>query len=340
MGLSMSPSPKSPMTSLASDPQMPARRGLVTTQSGPTMWASSTVCSPKGSESRNRSRSSVASGRVSSGPGGEPKTSAFIDCRPVRRRLLGRRLLGPVEGHHAGHEGVDVGHLGLDHRLHVGQEVLEVLVVDGVGDAPGRLLGRDQVALVERRVVVGLVPQLGVDGPGQDELHRHAGAGHVGGDALAPAAHGELRRRVARLGGDPEATGDAGHVHDDPGGAGQHAGDQGQGHGRGGQEVDAHDALHVRRCDVRDGLAHGHAGVVDQDVDVRRRRPRPSRASSAAASGSERSAAHICEAGSVDLAVSQNFGQPVVAAGHDAHRHPPLGQLAGQGGADAGGGAR
>ena len=52
MGLSMSPSPKSPSTSLASDPQMPDRIGLVTTQSGRGGRASSTMCSPKGSDAR------------------------------------------------------------------------------------------------------------------------------------------------------------------------------------------------------------------------------------------------------------------------------------------------
>ena len=85
MGLSMSPSPKSPMTSLASDPQMPDRTGLVTTQSGPTMRASSTVCIPKGSETRARSRSSTGWGRLSSGAGGAPKTSALTGCAPCRR---------------------------------------------------------------------------------------------------------------------------------------------------------------------------------------------------------------------------------------------------------------
>ncbi len=88
IGLSMSPSLKSPRTSLASDPQIPDRIGLVITQSGRTRRASGTSWRPKGILSSSSSTSSAGPGRDGSFTGGSPNTSAFIG------RFLSGRPLG------------------------------------------------------------------------------------------------------------------------------------------------------------------------------------------------------------------------------------------------------
>ena len=114
-------------------------------------------------------------------PSGRPWTA----CRPRTRRSPG---------------------LHLHHGAHVGNVVLEPVAATTQATMPvGHLLGRRQRARVVGRVVAGLVPDLGVDGPGQDQADRHAGARQVGGQRLAPAGQGELGGAVGRLGGDARA---------------------------------------------------------------------------------------------------------------------------------------
>ena len=124
IGLSMSPSWKSPSTSLASEPHTPERRGRVTTQSAWMGRASSTSWSPNGSEARYSSSSSVGTGRTSPLSGRAPKTRAF---------MTGRRP-GLAHGPHAGHEPVEVPGLHLHDRPHVGNVVLEQVALEALDD--------------------------------------------------------------------------------------------------------------------------------------------------------------------------------------------------------------
>ena len=87
------------------------------------------------------------------------------------------------------------------------------------------------------------------------------------GDGLAEGGDRRLGRGVGTLSrlGRPRRVG--GHVHDDAPAALDHAGDDGERAGHGGEEVDVEDAAH------RSEVATGHrqhqvdAGVVDEDVD-------------------------------------------------------------------------
>ena len=79
MGLSMSPVLKSPSTSLASEPQMPERMGLVMTQSGLASRASSMSCRPKGLAISFASRSSSGVGRTSSAGRRRPEQECLHD---------------------------------------------------------------------------------------------------------------------------------------------------------------------------------------------------------------------------------------------------------------------
>ena len=259
MGLSMSPVLKSPSTSLASEPQMPARIGRVTTQSGRTRRASSMSCRPKGMPASIVSSSSCGVGRTSPLSGGAPNSSAFTGG-PVRRAVV-------AQGTHADEEAVDVGRLRLDHRLHVGQVVLEAVAGDGIDHGGGDLLGRLLGPVVERSVVVGLVPDLGVDGAGEDELHRDAGPVEVDGHRLAPAREGELGSGVGRLGRDAQAAAQARHVDDRPGSPLEHAGQERQRDGDGREVVDPHRALDLGHGQARDVPAHRDRRVVDDDVE-------------------------------------------------------------------------
>src|SRR4029450_12994017 len=81
---------------------------------------------------------------------------------------------------------------------------------DGLGPVLGRLLG----AVVDRGGVVGQVPDLGVDGPGQYQPDVDAGSGQLDSEALGPAAEGERGGAVGRLAGDPDPAGQAGDVDD------------------------------------------------------------------------------------------------------------------------------
>src|SRR5438132_515399 len=64
----------------------------------------------------------------------------------------------------SGDVGVDVGVLGVDDRLHVGHVMLEPVAAHCGDDAHGHLLRAELGTVVDGIVVVGLVPDLGVDG--------------------------------------------------------------------------------------------------------------------------------------------------------------------------------
>src|SRR5437879_886472 len=82
--------------------------------------------------------------------------------------------------------------------------VLEAVALDRFDDGRGAVLRRHERTLVKGALVVGNVPDLGPDGPGQGEAHLDAGAVQVDRHALAPPAQRELRGAVGGLVGDAE----------------------------------------------------------------------------------------------------------------------------------------
>src|SRR5829696_573289 len=192
IGLSSAPS-KSMRTCLVSLPQMPVRWVRSTTQSGASGRASGTSSMAIGVAARLARSDEAPSGSSGGAPGSTPNTSAFTSRRLLRER-----------GHRGGEERVGVVRLELDDAFEVGQVVLEPVALDGGDDAVGHQLRRLQGAAVQRGVVVGLVPDLGVDGAREDEPHLDAGVPQIQGQRLAPAAQRELAGRVGGLGGDAE----------------------------------------------------------------------------------------------------------------------------------------
>jgi hypothetical protein len=193
--------------------------------------------------------------------------AAVADRSPVIRRSPGS------SGDGGGEEGVRVAGLELDHALEVGQVVLEPVALDGGDDAVGHQLRRLQGTAVERRVVVGLVPDLGIDGAREDEPHLDAGVPQVQGQGLAPAAQRELAGRIGRLGGDAQAAAQARHVDDDAGVALEHPRQEGQRHVDGGEEVHPHHGLDLARGERGDRPALGDGGVVHDHVQPIHRVP-------------------------------------------------------------------
>src|SRR5205085_2111884 len=74
-------------------------------------------------------------------------------------------------------------------------------------------LRRDELAAVARRFL-HLLPDLGVDRAGDDQVDLDAAVDEVGGEHLAPPAHGELRRGVRGLSRASDPAGHAADVHD------------------------------------------------------------------------------------------------------------------------------
>ena len=222
----------------------------------------------------------------------------------------------------------------LDDGLHVGQVVLEPLAFDGIDDAPGDLLRCLLGPVVERRVVIGLVPDFRVDGTGEDQLHRDARPVEVDGHRLAPPRQRELRTRVGGLGGDAQAAAEARHVDDRPGTPLEHAGQEGQRDRHRGEVVDAHRPFDLGHAQARDGAAHRDGGVVDDDVEPVVVVPDPAR--------QVRRGLRVGEVGGPargggrgGAAVGQHLVEAIGPPGHQRHRVSPLGESVGEGGADA-----
>ena len=145
---------------------------------------------------------------------------------------------------------------------------LEAVALDGVDHRLRGVGGGHERALVGRGLVAGLVPDLGVDRPGQHELHLDAGAVEVDGHPLGPPAQRELARAVRSLVGDRHTTTEARHVDDAAGAAREPVGEQRQRHAHRRVEVDVHHVRDVGRGEVRHRDARGDAGVVHQAVDA------------------------------------------------------------------------
>src|SRR5947209_10584886 len=145
----------------------------------------------------------LASSAAGSPPESTPKTSAFTSAPHALHPSHGTR-----------HEAVDVGLFGVDERLHVGDVVLEGVALDGGHDSLGDPLGRLLLALVDRRVLAGDIPDLGVDGARVDEADLERRVPEIDGHGLAPPAQGELAGAVGGFTRVAEATGDARHVDD------------------------------------------------------------------------------------------------------------------------------
>ena len=224
--------------------------------------------------------------------------------------------------------------LGLDHRLHVGQIELEAVTVDGIGDAAGDRLRRFLRSVVERGVVVGLVPDLRFDGARKHELDVDARPGQVDGDGLAPAGQSELRTRVGSLGGDAQSTTEARHHDDGARPTLEHPGQDGQSDGNGREVVDAHGALDLVHGEAGHVATHRDGCVVDDDVEPAVVVPDIENQGSCVG-GIGEVGRPTGRGGRGRLAVGEHLVEAVGPAGDEGNRVAACRQLPGNGRADA-----
>ena len=212
--------------------------------------------------------------------------------------------------------------------------MLEVRAVDG-GEYPGRhFISRSQGSVVVGGVVVGLVPDLGVDGSGQDEPDVDTGIDQVGGQRLTPSGEGELGGAVGRFVGDPEPTAEARDVDDGARPALEEPGEQGHGDGHRRQIVDHHGPFDFGHGEALHRPPQGDTGVVDDHVD------RPDLVPDG--QGQFASRAGIGQVGrpptrvwGTPAALLGNLLEPVGPTGYEGHGGPLRGEHARRCGSDA-----
>ena len=165
-------------------------------------------------------------------------------------------------GPHGGDEALEVLGLHVDHGAHVGEVVLEAVAGDAGHDAGCYFVGRRQRTVVERRIVVGLIPDFRVDRPGEYQPNVHTRSDQVGIERFTPAHQGELRCAVGGFAGDahppprldtftmvPERTIDQ-------------AGQEGQGDGYGREVVDPHHLLDLGHGEAEGRPTHGKPALL------------------------------------------------------------------------------
>src|SRR4029078_6767796 len=113
----------------------------------------------------------------------------------------------------SGDVSVDVGVL-VDDGLHVGHVMLEAVAADGLEDAPRHLVRAELRTVVDGIVVLGLFPDLGVDGPWLDQLDRYPCAVQIDGHRFAPPPQREFACTLCGFVNDPQPAADTGYIDD------------------------------------------------------------------------------------------------------------------------------
>lgn len=137
----------------------------------------------------------LAQRRRGAGQVARQRVRRLIDLEWLEGYAVNQGFQLPDHGRRGGEKRIEVGILGIHDVLqshHLGQVVLEAVAADGRDDALGHQVGRNLGPAVERILIVGPVPDFGVDGTRLDQSYRDTASRQVDRDRLTPAAQREL----------------------------------------------------------------------------------------------------------------------------------------------------